>query len=194
MPVDFGMDNPWLKGWLLLHQTYNLVSKCEDIVFSKHGITTEQHAVLMAIKYIEDPVRPTEVARWLDRNPNSISLIIDRMIKINLVKRTRDLPDRRSVRLEITGHGQKILDKASVSGWELTREILSELSDEELQTLTNLLERVRGKSFSWLNTGEELAKIRGKEAEYMADFMKRVYRYGSGSALSGNDAESREQT
>lgn len=78
MPVKFGFKNPFMMTWLLLHQTYNSILKCEDRVFSKHGITTEQHSVLIAIKYIKPPVTPTEVARWLDRNTNSVSLIVDR--------------------------------------------------------------------------------------------------------------------
>jgi len=114
-----------MRVWLLLHQTNNLVLKCEDRVFGKHGLGTEQHAVLLAIKYIDDPVTPTDVAQWLDRNTNSISLIVERMVKAGLVRRIRDLRDRRSVRLVITSNGKEILDKATVAGWELVQEILS---------------------------------------------------------------------
>ena len=134
MPVKFGFENPFMMAWLLLHQTYNLVLKCEDQVFAKHGLTTEQHAVLLAIKYIDDPVTPTDVARWLDRNTNSISLIVERMVKAGLVRRIRDLRDRRSVRLVITSNGKEILDRATVAGWELVQEILSRLSEEERHT------------------------------------------------------------
>jgi len=59
MPVKFGFESSFLRVWLLLHQTYNMVLKCEDQVFGKHGLSTEQHAVLLAIKYIDDPVTPT---------------------------------------------------------------------------------------------------------------------------------------
>ena len=64
MPVKFGFENLLMRVWLLLHQTYNMVVKCEDQVFGKHGLSTEQHAVLLAIKYIDDPVMPTDVAQW----------------------------------------------------------------------------------------------------------------------------------
>jgi len=123
--VKFEFENLFMRVWLLLHQTNNLVLKCEDQVFTKFGLNTEQHAVLMAIKYIDDPVTPTGVAQWLDRNTNSISLIVERMVKAGLVRRIRDLRDRRSVRLVITSNGKEILDKATVAGWELVQEILS---------------------------------------------------------------------
>ena len=172
--------------WLLLHQTYNLVLKCEDQVFAKHGLTTEQH-VLLAIKYIDDPVTPTDVARWLDRNTNSVSLIVERMVKAGLVRRIRDLRDRRSVRLVITSDGKDILDRATVAGWELVQEILSPLPEDERHTLVNLLGTVRGRAFEYLNPGESMMEeIRRNEDKNMARFMKRVAKYGSKSAFVTN--------
>ncbi len=67
MPVSFCLDNTYLKSWLLLHQAYNLVMRSENNVFNKYGISSEQHAVLMAIKYIKNPVTPTDVASQLAR-------------------------------------------------------------------------------------------------------------------------------
>ena len=189
MPVKFGFENPFMGVWLLLHQTYNMVLKCEDQVFAKHGLTTEQHAVLLAIKYIDDPVTPTDVAQWLDQNTNSISLIVERMVKAGLVRRIRDLRDRRSVRLVITSNGKEILDRATVAGWELVQEIL-QLSEEDLHALVRLLETVRGKAFEYLNPGEAMEEVRRNETKNMARFMKRVAKYGSGSAFATKEQDS----
>jgi len=175
-----------MNTWLLLHQTYNLILKCEDEVFSKHGITTEQHSVLIAIAHIDNPVTPTEVARWLDRNTNSVSLIVERMVKTGLLRRIRDMRDRRSVRLVITSNGKEILDRATVAGWELVQELLSRLPEEDRHTLIRLLETVREEAFEYLNPGEAMEEIRRTGTKNMARFMKRVARYGSGSAFTGN--------
>jgi DNA-binding MarR family transcriptional regulator len=50
--------------------------------------------VLVSISYLEQPVRITDIALWLERSANSISMIIDRMVKAGLVKRARDEVDR----------------------------------------------------------------------------------------------------
>jgi DNA-binding MarR family transcriptional regulator len=81
MPVKFKFTNLDKGAWVLLRQAYNLIFKCEDRVFSEYKLTTEQHTTLMAIKNISEPVRITDIARWLDRSVNSISMIIDRMVK-----------------------------------------------------------------------------------------------------------------
>jgi DNA-binding MarR family transcriptional regulator len=182
MPVKFELDNPLLRTWLLLHQTYNSILKCEDKIFGEHGITTEQHSVLIAIKYIDNPVTPTDVGRWLDRNTNSVSPILDRMVKAGLVRRIRDLRDRRSVRLVITSEGKEVLDRATAAGWHLVMEILSGLPEEDMRTLIRLLETVREKALEYLNPGEVLEEIKRNETKNMARFMKRMSRYVSGPA------------
>lgn len=165
---------------MTLHQTYDLVLKCEEDVFNKHGISTEQHAVLIAIKYIGSPVTISMVSRWLDRNPNTISLIVDRMVRAGLVKRIRDMPDRRAVRLVITDKGQTIFDQATVSGWKLIQDLLFDTEPGELSKLVELLETVRGKCYQYLYPGEVMEQIKIDESTDMARFLKRVAGNGSG--------------
>jgi MarR family 2-MHQ and catechol resistance regulon transcriptional repressor len=174
MPVKFLFDEPRLKAWLLCRQTYNLVLKCEDAVFAKVGLTTQQHAVLMAIKYIRNPVTPSDIAHWLDRNTNSISLIVDRMEKDGLVKRVRDLRDRRSLRLVMTSKGKEIFGQATMIGWVLVQEILSCLTEEDLETLGNLMERIRGKAFEYINPGKTIEVIKTNEAVAMPRFLAKM--------------------
>ena len=165
MPVKFQFANQRLKAWILCRQTYNLVYKCEDAVFAKAGLTTQKHAVLAAVNYIDDPVTVTEVAHWLDRNPNGISTLVDRMEKDGLVKRARDLRDRRAVRLVMTRKGNDIFKQATISGWELVQEILSCLSDEDIRTLNSLLDRMREKAFEYHSPGEVIEKIKPKRTQ-----------------------------
>ena len=165
MPVKFQFTNQRLMTWLLFRQCYNSVFKCEDAVFAKAGLTTQKHAVLAAVNYIDNPVTVTEVAHWLDRNPNGISMLVDRMEKDGLVNRVRDLRDRRSVRLVMTRKGKDLFEQATIAGWELVQEILSHLSDEDIRTLNSLLDRMREKAFEYLNPGEVMEEIKTKRTQ-----------------------------
>ena len=177
MPVKFKFENLDKGAWLLLRQVPNLVSRCEDLVFSKHGLTTERHAVLMAMKHIDGPVRPTDVARWLDLSPNSVSMIIDRMVKAGLAKRTRDRKDRRTVFLTSTSKAEKAYVLASAAGWELIQEILSPLSDKDKRILVKLLETLRDKTYDYLGPGEVAEVVKGGDMENMAQLMKQAAEY-----------------
>ena len=179
MPIKFQFENPDKGTWVMLRQVHNLVSKCEDQVFSEHGLTTEQHGVLMTIKHIDGPVRITDIARWLDRSVNSVSMIIDRMVKAGLVRRTRDRKDRRTVFVTLTSKAEKAYVPATVAGWELIQEILSPLSDEDKRTLIRLLETLRDKTYDYLGSGGVVEEVRGNEFENMAKFTKQANEYKS---------------
>jgi DNA-binding MarR family transcriptional regulator len=181
MPIKFEFENPDKGAWVLLRQTYNLVLKCEDRVFSEYELTTEQHAVLMAIKHISGPVRITDIARWLDRSVNSVSMIIDRMVKAGLVRRARDRKDRRTVFVTMTSQAEKAYVLASVAGWGLIQEILSPLSDEDKRTLIRLLEMLRDKTYDYLGSEGVVEEVRRNEAENIAHFVKQAAKYKSSS-------------
>ena len=181
MTIKFEFENLDKGAWILLRQTYSLVLKCEDRVFSEYGLTTEQHAVLMAIKHISGPVRITDIARWLDRSVNSVSMIIDRMVKAGLVRRARDRKDRRTVFVTMTSRVEKAYVLASVAGWGLIQEILSPLSDEDKRTLIRLLGMLRDKTCDYLDSGEVVEEVRRNEAENMARLMEQAAQYKSSS-------------
>jgi len=181
MPIKFKFENLDKGAWVLLRQSYNLVLKCEDRVFSEYELTTEQHAVLMAIKNISGPVRITDIGRWLDRSVNSVSMIIDRMVKAGLVKRTRDRKDRRTVFVTMTNQAEKAYVPATAAGWGLIQEILSPLSDEDKRTLIRLLEMLRDKTYDYLGSGEVVEQVKRNETENMAQLMKQAAKYKSSS-------------
>ncbi len=193
MPVKFKFENLNKGAWVLLRQVPNLVSRCEDQVFGKHGLTTERHAVLMAIRQIDSPVRPTDVARWLDLSVNSVSMIIDRMVKAGLVKRTRDRKDRRTVFLTATEKAEKAYVKASAAGWELIQEVLNPLSDKDKRTLIKLLETLRDKTYDYLGSGEIAEEVRRADMDSMAGLMKRAAKQQSRSTPEAKRRGSRQR-
>ena len=152
MTANFDFDEPRRRAWVLCHQTYNLVSKCEVAIFAKVGITPQQYGVLLALKSIEGPATPTDVARRTDRKTNSITTIVDRLERDGLVKRVRDLHDRRSIRLAMTSKGEEFLEQATGPGWELIQKMMSCLSEKELRMFIEMLERIREKAFNHLKS------------------------------------------
>jgi len=170
MPIKFKFENLDKGAWVLLRQAYNLILRCEDRVFSEYKLTTEQHIVLMAIKHISGPVRITDIARWIDRSVNSVSMIVDRMVKAGLVRRVRDRKDRRTVFVSMTSKAEKAYVPATVAGWGLIQETLSPLSDEDKRTLIRILEALRDKAYDYLDSGEVVEEVRRNETK-IDDFL-----------------------
>ena len=105
MTANSESENTVLRLWLLLRRVGDSLALCQDSLFSKYGLTTEQFGVLTSIKS-RGPLRPSDLSHILERTPNSISMLIDRMVKAGLVRRTRDRKDRRTVTVSLTGKGE----------------------------------------------------------------------------------------
>jgi DNA-binding MarR family transcriptional regulator len=159
MPVKFTFANTLMKTWLLIHQSHNLMDRSENVVFAKLGLTTRKHSVLLAIDNLPDPVTVTDVATWLDRNSNGVSMLVDRMVKDGLISRIRDMPDRRSVRLRITPRGEKIIKESRRLTWQLFQTLFFEITEEELQKMAGLLEKVRRRAFDFLKEDQSTQKL-----------------------------------
>jgi DNA-binding MarR family transcriptional regulator len=142
-----------------MHRDYALLRRCEDTTYAKSGLTMEQFSMLVAMKYIRDPVRPTDVAEWIGRSPNSVSMLVDRMVKAGLVTRKRDRRDRRVVRVSLTGKGEKALKPATPAGWEFIQKILSPLSYKDKHALASMLEIVKCELLGYLNPEVDMAEI-----------------------------------
>ncbi len=151
MTASLGPARLTVKLWLFLFQTSDVLRACTDQLFKKYKITSEQYDVLVSVKYLGDRVNMTDIASWLRRSPNSVSMLVDRMVKAGLVRRIRDKRDRRVVYVTATGRGQDIVKLASPPTWELIQEILSPLSPEDRGTFLNLFKIIERKALDCPN-------------------------------------------
>jgi DNA-binding MarR family transcriptional regulator len=166
-----------LKSWSLLHRVRDVFMRCEDERFGPYGVTSEQYGVLVTLKYIGESARPTDIARWLGRSPNSISMMVDRMVKAGLVRRIRSKKDRREVRVIMTSKAESALRPATEAGLEFIQEVMSPLLDEELATLVQLLEIIRHRGVRSLNEEVTIDELRGHDITCQRDLMKRLKQY-----------------
>jgi len=158
MTASSEQKNTEVRLWLLLRRVGDQLSLCEDMVYSKFGLTSEQFAVLGCIKS-RGPLRPTDFASLLDRSPNSISMLVDRMVKAGLVRRKRDTKDRRVVFVSMTDKGREGIDQAAPAGWEFVQKVLSRFSYDEQRALANTLETVKCELVGYANPELDAAEI-----------------------------------
>jgi DNA-binding MarR family transcriptional regulator len=173
-------ESQHLRAFMLLHRVRDLLFRCQDQAVAKYGLTAEQYSVLVAIAFLDAPVRATDIGRWMDRKVNSVSMIVDRMVRSGLVRRARDLPDRREVRLAMTAKGEQALRSANPPVAKLVDEIMSALPSEDARTLIELLETLRDRAIRYCHPDANLEELLGYEAMDMERFLKRMSRYGPG--------------
>jgi DNA-binding MarR family transcriptional regulator len=158
MAVSPEHEKTVLRLWLLLRRVGDALNLCLDQVYSKYGITSEQSGVLAAIKS-RGPLRVTDLASILERSPNSITMLVDRMVKAGLVRRTRDKKDRRVVFVSMTDKGRETVDPVVPAGWQFIHKIVSPLSYDEQRELAAMLETIRCELVGYLNPEMEMGEI-----------------------------------
>ena len=182
MTTNFKEDgNLILKLWYMSHRTRALLKMCEDQIYGEYNLTMEQYSVLTAIKHIGGLVRPSDIAQWLGRSPNSISMIVDRMVKAGLVRRVRDRRDRRVVNVSITSKGEKALEPATLAGWEFIQKITLPLTYEDKHTFIRLHDTLRYEILKYLNPERDIDELARNEDEQHANLMERLIQYSSPS-------------
>lgn len=162
-----------LRLWFMIYRTHNMLKMCSDRVYREYKLTKEQYIVLVTIKYLDSPVRLKDIARWLRRNPNSINMIVDRMVKAGLIRRVRERKDRREIRLIITRTGKEALKPAFAAGLEFIWKTLSPLSYNDMHTLMRLLETIQYEAATYIYPGADWGNIRRNEAKSHKEFMER---------------------
>jgi DNA-binding MarR family transcriptional regulator len=167
--------------WRQIYQSYALLKRCEDQIFAEFGLTTEQYGVLLCIEYLGGPLRITDIAQWLERSTNSVSMIVDRMVKAGLVRRSREKGDRRVVRVVSTSKGEAALKPANVASLELIRKIMSPLSPEDRRALFELLGTVKYETLKCLSPRVDIEEVKRTESKQTANLKKWLSKYGSSS-------------
>jgi len=173
MTVNSESESTVLRLWLLLPRISDTLALCQDSIFSKYGITTEQWRVLACIKS-RGALRPTDLASILERSPNSLSMLLDRMVKAGLIRRKRDKKDRRTVFVSMTDKAKKVVEPAVIEGWEFMHELLSPLSYDDQRALASMLETIKCKLTGYLNPEMDMAEIVKSSFTKDPDLYKRM--------------------
>jgi DNA-binding MarR family transcriptional regulator len=175
MATDVKSENLVLRLWFLMHRDVGLFRRCEDQVYGEKGLTMEQFTVLAAMKYIGHTASPSDIAEWIGRTPNTISMIVDRMVKAGLVRRTRDRKDRRVVRVVATKKAEDAFGRAIPAGWDFIHRVMLPLSPADRQTLAQLLERIRHETLEYLNPGQDIQAMAANDDKSHIKMMERLY-------------------
>ncbi len=170
MPTDSELGNLSVNLWRTVYQTYTRFKNGMDQVLGEHGLTMEQYLVLTTIKYHDPPMRITDVAGWLERSTNSVTMIVDRMVKAGLLRRIRDRRDRRTVNVFLTGKAETAIKVANPPAWEYMQQGMSPLSYKDKDTLAGVLKTLNYKLLEYLNPGadiEAMLKNDSKQQDYV---------------------------
>lgn len=105
------------------------------------GLTLSQWQVLATLSRL-DKATMGEVAAFCATDRTTLTRTVDRMVEDGLVRRDRDLVDRRQVHLKLTGKGWEAFTAAQVSVTRFNDRATGALAAEEAERLQLMIRRV----------------------------------------------------
>ena len=107
-----------------------------------YGLTPKQFS-LLAFLWIEDNLSQTSLSQKTQVDRTTIGGLIDRLEKLDLVKRLPTPEDRRAYRICLTDKGRNLEQELCALAGQVTEIFLSPLSAEERTALRETLKKMR---------------------------------------------------
>ena len=131
--------------WGLLQHSSALIFRARELELAQYKITMEQMSILHALMISDGSATLDEIATILVRQHNSVSTIVNRMVKSGLVKKEKR-PGQKKYRVVITEKAQGIVKAIPRKSIEM---FFKNLSLKEKQQLATCLEEL-------ITTGHEI--------------------------------------
>jgi DNA-binding MarR family transcriptional regulator len=129
-----------------IHDTFTLLMRISKRWFvqrlQNYNLTLPQFTTLAAVAAHDRPATMSDLTELTLNDPPTMTGVIDRLVKLDMVRRTRSETDRRVVLVEATGAGIDLVNRieGEVIG-EMSTSYQS-LSDTQLNNLEYLLHRL----------------------------------------------------
>ena len=127
----------------MMGKIHRAIRKELDYKFKEFSITPPQFEVLVLL-WAEDGLLLSELGRKLSRDGPTITGVVDRMEKKQLVKRTRDERDRRAIKIVLTLKGVRLKGKLTTLRNEIIDKTIGNFTRNELEQLEYLLTKIWG--------------------------------------------------
>ena len=132
-----------VSEWQPLYQAYNAVFKVQESALIAQGISLPQLQLLGLLAREKRPLTISALAKWMVKEPNSLTGLVDRTEAKGWVHTHGDPKDRRKRLVEFTKAGVKKYDEASAVADQAGEKLFSALTAAEKENLKGSCEKIR---------------------------------------------------
>jgi DNA-binding MarR family transcriptional regulator len=121
--------------------TNAIVRELDRRLLRDYDVTFVQALTLLAIQSFDQP-QPRLVAEFLSQQSQTVTGVLDRLERAGHIRRSRDLADRRGVRLELTGTGARLAESLREKLSDYMEELFRGVPQRARQQLRELLDQL----------------------------------------------------
>jgi MarR family transcriptional regulator, 2-MHQ and catechol-resistance regulon repressor len=144
MPTKYAgtsQEHSALGAYIKLWRAAHLVEAEANRHLADHDLTVSQFGALEALYHL-GPMSQRRLAAKILRSSGNLTMVIDNLVKAELVRRDRSETDRRVMTVSLTQAGHDLVARVLPPHVQGIVDVFSVLSDHELSTLANLTRKL----------------------------------------------------
>jgi MarR family transcriptional repressor of emrRAB len=134
----FKLDTYTRNLFVLFDQTRDTLIRAVELELKQSNTNFAQCHILYVLSQAKNGMTQGDLSKWLLRNLNTVSTLINKMEKEGLVKKTKNNEDGK-VYVTLTQKGYEVWDGVTDRAIDLTFSVLSEEEKEQLKVLLKKL-------------------------------------------------------
>ena len=117
--------------WILFQQAHLAMSKVRERELRSLGITPNQATLISIVKQLEGDCTPTEISKRLIRESHTVTELINRVVKMGLIRKEKDSKRKNGVKVVLTSKGEKVYEQ--ITKLCILRRLISVLPPKQLK-------------------------------------------------------------
>lgn len=130
-------DSLGMSSYTALQRGASIVAGEVHKILGAHNLTVSQFGVLEAL-HVYGPMYQRDLAEQILKTTGNITTVIDNLEKRELVKRVREMKDRRYFQVVLTPEGEKLIRRIYPTHTKRVQQVLDLLAPEEQEELKRL--------------------------------------------------------
>jgi len=130
----------------LIGKIHYKVDKLLSSELHRHGMTgiSPSHGEILGALIISGPLKMKDIAKIIGKDKSTVTALVNKLIDLGYVTKTGDYEDSRITIIELTAKGKSVKSNIAAISRDLRKKAYSKISDEERDTLYNLLMKIDG--------------------------------------------------
>jgi len=137
--LDIQLPEPAPRTFLLFVQTSDAVVKHADAALFHYGLSAVKLMVLQILASQGGSLTPGAIALLAQREPHTISTLVQRLKRQGLIKVGPSAKDRRSKVVSLTPKARKLLEQVRPAAGKIAERVMASLDGTHLKSLEESL-------------------------------------------------------
>lgn len=133
----------------MLKSITNYFNDMRDVLCAPYGLSSIQAIIVLDIYHHPNETKVTDICKRLNKSTNTISPLINRLIKKEFLYKEQSKEDQRVFNVHLTKKSEKILNDIVVDVNDFTWPIFDSFTDSEFTQIYNALSVMNGVVEKW---------------------------------------------